>query len=258
MYKLSLCIEMVFPDRPLVKGIQESKKIGFDAIEFWEWENKDISAISRECDKEGIAVGSVVANIDENNGSLVDPNKRNETIRKFRGSFKAAEKLKCGTVIAMAGKELPGVSRAKQRQSIIDGLKAVAPEAAEANVQIVLEPLNILVDHKGFYLSTMAEAVDIIEQVGHPNVKIIYDIYHEQIMEGNLINTIRANISKIGYFHAADVPGRHEPGTGEINYTNVARAINDLGYGGYIGLEFTPLRAHEISAANALRLMRAI
>ena len=118
-----------------------------------------------------------------------------------------------------------------------------------SEVMVVLEPLNVLVDHRGYFLSSSEESFRIIEAVGSANVKLLYDVYHQQITEGNLISTIEKNIRKIGHFHIADVPGRHEPGTGEINYANVIRKIAESEYNGFIGLEYRPLRTSEESLA---------
>jgi len=108
---------------------------------------------------------------------------------------------------------------------------------------LVIEPLNVLVDHPGYYLTTSAEGFEILDEVDSPNVKLLYDIYHQQVTEGNLIATITSHIAQIAHFHVADVPGRHEPGTGEINWVNVLRAIDEAGYAGYVGLEYMPTGA---------------
>ena len=103
-----------------------------------------------------------------------------------------------------------------------------------------IETLNVLVDHKGYYLATSEEGFRMVDAVGSPRVRLLFDIYHQQITEGNLIANITANLGKISHFHLADVPGRHQPGTGEINYLNVFRAIAAKGYTGFLGLEMWP------------------
>lgn len=103
---------------------------------------------------------------------------------------------------------------------------------------MVIEPLNLLVDHPGYHLSTSEDSFDVIERVGNPYVKILFDIYHQQITEGNLIQNITENIRQIGHFHAAGNPGRNEITKGEINYRYVFQSIKELGYTGYIGLEY--------------------
>jgi hydroxypyruvate isomerase len=118
----------------------------------------------------------------------------------------------------------------------------------------VLEPLNTKVDHAGYYLQTAKEGFEILDEVASPAVKMLFDIYHHQIMEGNVIQDITKNISKIAHFHVADVPGRHEPGTGEINYANVFRAIAGSGYQGFVGLEFKPSKSAEETLKDVLKL----
>src|SRR4029077_17233792 len=105
---------------------------------------------------------------------------------------------------------------------------------------VVLEPLNVLVDHAGYYLVTTAEGLEIVDEVASPNVKLLFDIYHQQISEGNVIRNLTENLAKIGHVHAADNPGRHEPGTGELNYAVIFRALDAAGYDGHVGLEYRP------------------
>jgi len=107
-------------------------------------------------------------------------------------------------------------------------------------VRLAVEPLNTLVDHVGYFLDSSEEGLRIVEEVASPAVGLLYDVYHMQIMEGNLIATIRRNVDAIYHVHIGDVPGRHEPGTGEINYANVLRALDEAGYDGWCGMEFSP------------------
>jgi hydroxypyruvate isomerase len=127
----------------------------------------------------------------------------------------------------------------------------------DAGITLVVEPLNILVNHKGYYLATSAEGFQILDEVGSPHVQLLFDIYHQQITEGNLIQNITRNIRKIGHFHVADVPGRHQPGTGEINYGNVFAAIVKAGYTGFIGLEMWPTIDHATAVRQTLELFHA-
>jgi hydroxypyruvate isomerase len=135
-------------------------------------------------------------------------------------------------------------------------LKHVAPLFEDAGVTLVVEPLNILSNHMGYYLSSSYEAFEICNVVGSPRVKVLYDIYHQQISEGNLIPTIRKYFDLIGHLHVADVPGRHEPGTGEINYKNVFKAISDLGYDKYVGLEYSPTINTAETVKNVIELCK--
>lgn len=175
-------------------------------------------------------------------GHLVDPTVRNEFIKGVKTSVETAHKLECPTLLVTVGNELEGVPRKKQHESIVEGLREASKIAEKASVTLALEPLNVLVDHKGYYLYSSAEGFEILREVNSSNVKLLYDIYHQQITEGNLIDTITKNIGSIAHFHVGDVPGRHEPGTGEINYANVFKKIDEAGYRGYVSLEFRPLK----------------
>jgi hydroxypyruvate isomerase len=149
---------------------------------------------------------------------------------------------------------VPGASRDRQRQSIVEGLKLAHDIVAPRGLTMILEPLNTLVNHQGYYLNHTAEAFQIIREVDSPFLKILFDIYHVQIMDGNLIETIRNNIAAIGHFHVGDVPGRHEPGTGEINYGNVFKAIQKTGFSGFVAMEYNPSKG----PMETLREVRAL
>lgn len=238
MVRLSCCIEALFNKIPYPERIKKSAKLGVPAFEFWGWSNKDLDEIKKAQDEAGIQLATFSC---ESGGPLVDPNCRDNLVEGTKRSIETAKKLDCQRLLITTGNEIQGVSRAAQHKSIVDGLKAIAGLLEDAGIIITLEPLNILVNHKGYYLYTSEEGFEIIGEVGSPNVKLLYDIYHQQITEGNLIDTITANINKIGHFHMADVPGRHEPGTGEINYKNVFKAISETDYDGFVGMEFWPV-----------------
>ena len=235
MIALSACIEMLFKELPFEERIAAAAEAGLTAVEFWRFADKDLDAINAARMKAGMAIAGIVC---DTGGPLVDPANREALPKAVEESLAAAKLLDCKTMIVTTGQERPGVSRAEQHGSIVEGLKLAAPAVERAGVTLVLEPLNILVNHKGYYLSTTAEGVQILDEVGSPNVKLLYDVYHQQITEGNLIDTITANAEKIGHFHVADVPGRNQPGTGEINYDKVFEAIARTSYSGHVGLEF--------------------
>jgi hydroxypyruvate isomerase len=139
-------------------------------------------------------------------------------------------------IVAVTGNEIQGISCALQHQTVVETLKAGAPLAEDAGMTIVLEPLNIR-DHRGYFLQTAAEGAYIIDEVASPAVRLLYDVYHQQITEGDLIPNITKYIDRIGHIHIGDTPGRNEPGTGEINYPNIFKTIDSLGYTGFVTLE---------------------
>jgi len=235
--KLSACIEMLFADKPFEERIECVAKGGLGAFEFWDWPSKDIQLINQSRLRHNLEVAAFVM---EPRGRLVHevaPVKLREDVKH---SIAAAQVLDCWNLIVLVGRESPALSRQEQHDNIVLGLRQAVPLAEDAGVTLLLEPLNVIVDHAGFYLSSSQEAFQIVEEVGSPNVKVLFDIYHQQISEGNLIANITAHLDMIGYLHAADVPGRHEPGTGEINFANVLRQVREAGYWGYVGLEYQP------------------
>jgi hydroxypyruvate isomerase len=149
----------------------------------------------------------------------------------------------------VGGDDQPGMSQEQMHANIVAGLKLVAPIAESADVTLILEPMNIRVDHKGHCLYGSEAAVKICREVGSSHVKINWDLYHMQISEGDLCRRLQEGFGEVGYVQLADNPGRHEPGTGEINYSRVLRAVKELGYEGFVGLECTPLE-DELTAAQ--------
>jgi hydroxypyruvate isomerase len=157
-------------------------------------------------------------------------------------AVEAARKMDSKRLVVLTGNELGGLSRPEQMANAVAALKAVAPLLEKSGITAVVEVLNTYVNHAGYFLYYIRDGAELVDRVGSPNVKILFDLYHTQVMEGNLIENLRTYIAHTGHFHVADVPGRNEPGTGEINYRNVFRAIYDLGdrYTGYVSLEYRP------------------
>ncbi len=253
MITISACIEMLFSEEgDFLKRIDLAAAAGLKAVEFWGHSGKDLPAIRERADANGLAISSTVVE----RQPLADPGNLGGYREAVRAACAAAHVIGAPVVIACTGNEIPGVARAEQQAMIIDALRAVAPIAEGEGITIVLEPLNILVDHKGYYLWSSLEGFEILDAVGSPNVKLLFDIYHQQVCEGNLIANITGNIDKIGHFHIADVPGRHEPGTGEIHYENVLTRIRDAGYSGFAALECSstkPSSAEAIAPFLAIR-----
>lgn len=231
--KLSVCINSVTGELSKTDAMRLAHKLGYSAVEFWEGSGFPIEEYKCVLDETGLTLASMGGG-----GNLVDANKRNEFVASVKTSLANAKILGAKGLIAIAGQELEGVTREAQKQSMIDGLKEAAKLLAGTGVKMYLEPLNVLVDHKGYFLYRSCEAFEILQEVNSPDVKLLFDIYHQQITEGNLIANITKNIEWIGHFHVAGNPGRGEPYLGEINYREVFCAINEAGYTGYAGLEY--------------------
>jgi len=249
--RLSVCIDMIMTEVPFLERMERVKRLGYPAFEFWDWKSKDIDAIIRKKNELGLEIATIM-------GSgwkpLFTEEARKTFVSEIQASLGAAKRLGSKTLIVTTGFEDKQIPRAEQHAHYVTALKAAAPFAEQAQLTLVLEPLNTKVDHPGYYLQTAKEGFEILDEVGSPAVKMLFDIYHHQIMEGNVIQDITKNFSKIAHFHVADVPGRHEPGTGEINYANVFRAIAATGYQGFVGLEFKPSRNADEVLKDVLKL----
>ncbi|GAA4464714.1 hydroxypyruvate isomerase family protein [Novipirellula rosea] len=234
--KPSVCIDAVFENVPLGDAVKSVADAGIKAFEFWCWWEKNLDELIQHRDANGMSISACCTKFI----SLVDPEKRSEYLAGLEASIAAAKQLDCPVLISQVGDFRPGVSRQEQHQSLIDGLKAAAPMLEAAGVTLVIEPLNELVDHAGYYLVRSDEAFEIIDAVNSSRVKVVFDIYHQQISEGHVIHNLMQNIDKIGHFHAAGNPGRHELTVGELNYEQIFAAIQSSEYDGYVGLEYWP------------------
>jgi hydroxypyruvate isomerase len=189
---------MLFRELEFLDRINATREAGYPAFEFWRWRGDRIKAIQERNEALGLNVAAFCV---EPMGSIVDPSTHNEFLNGVKESIQVAKELGTEHLIVTTGKELKDVPRNVQHNAIVTALKAAAPMAEETGITLVLEPLNTIVNHKGYYLSTSAEGFDILREVGSERIKLLYDIYHQQITEGNLIETITNNIDFIGHFH---------------------------------------------------------
>ena len=235
--RLAVCIDALFSDVPFEERPAKVKAAGLDAFEFWGWRGRDMDRLARIREELGMEVAGLAC---DTGGPLVAPGSAQRIIAPLKDTLATARKLGCRQIIAAVGNELTDVPRAQQHRNCVEAFRAAAPLCEDADVTLSIETLNVLVDHKGYYLATSEEGFRMVDAVASPRVRLLFDIYHQQITEGNLIANITANLGKIAHFHVADVPGRHQPGTGEIHYLNVFRAIAAHGYTGFLGLEMWP------------------
>lgn len=227
-------------NKTMAEKIASVKPLGIDAVELVNTlKAKDNAEVAAKIEEVGLKVANVSAGTEMYGpkAALTNPSERAAVLENLRESVKIARLYKTDTLLALSGRLFPDIAKDEQRKSLVDGLKSMMEIVEGEGMRMIIEPLNRF-DHRGYYLTSMYEAFDIIKEVGSPKLTILFDIYHTQMEEGNLIKRIQDNIDLIGHFHVADAPGRHQPGTGEINYANVYSAIKKTGYKGYIGLEF--------------------
>jgi hydroxypyruvate isomerase len=250
--KFAVNVEMWWRrEKDFLKRLEAAAALGFAAVEFWPFENKDIPAVAETCRRLGLGVTQFTAWGFK--PGLNDPRNHSAFVEKVEKACEAAKVLRCSMLCVVAGDDIPGVSQERMHANVIEGLKKAAPVAERHGVTLILEPMNVRVDHKGHCLYGSAPAIKIVKAVGSKNVKVLWDLYHMHITEGDLCGHLREGFAAgaIGYIQLADHPGRHEPGTGEVNYSRVLQELKALKYDGWVGLECVPKRS-EAEAARAV------
>jgi hydroxypyruvate isomerase len=239
-FNLSVMLWTVHKDLPFEQRLEKVAEAGYHAVELVkEFENWTDADFQRANSKKR----SLGTTFDATAGvwtGIADPSTRDKFIADLKTFLPIADKLECPAIIVLSGNRVEGISRDAHHQACIEALKRGADAAAKQNITLLLENIDQEENPK-YYLTSVAEGFEIIRKVDHPNVKFLYDFYHEQIAEGNLIEKLEKNINLVGLVHIADVPGRHEPGTGEINYANIFRKLAELKYDHYAAMEFEPV-----------------
>ncbi|HDP35949.1 MAG TPA: hydroxypyruvate isomerase [Candidatus Hydrogenedentes bacterium] len=225
-----------FPGRRPEEKLDGVAAWGLPAYE-WLWPFGDPDKIRIKSDELGLELSCIAGAGAIASGWMVQPEDHDKTEEMFVARVKLARQLNCKRLVGLTGNTRADIPVEKQTEYVIQCLKRLAPIAEDNDVTIVMEALNPLVDHRGFFLTRTDQTVEILKAVDSPNVKMLFDIYHQQITEGNVIRNFTENIDYIGHFHVADNPGRQEPGTGELNYTNIFNAIKETGYTGFVALE---------------------
>ena len=238
-FHLSVMLWTVFQKLPFEQRLEKVAEAGYKNVElvgeYKKWSEDDSRRANAKRRELGITFDTT-AGLAHGVG---DPRAREALLADLKNELPIMEKLECPSIIIMSGDVVAGMPRQVQHQSCIDGLKRAAELIEGKNVRLLLENIDPE-ENPRYYLTSVAEGFKIIEAVNHAQVKFLYDFFHEQISEGNLIEKLEKNIDRVGLVHIADVPGRHEPGTGEINYENIFRTLGRLKYDRYAAMEFLP------------------
>ncbi|OGV83670.1 MAG: hypothetical protein A3K19_25170 [Lentisphaerae bacterium RIFOXYB12_FULL_65_16] len=253
MATLSACVEMFWNKEPVDARIRHAADVGFKYVEFWGWKNKDLDAIAKATKETGVRLATFCMEADKR---LVEPDAAQALKDGLTQSIAAARKLNVDRLILTTGNERKAETYEITRRTVVRNLKAIAPILEKEKMTLVLEPLNPIVNHLGYWLTKMSEAADICYEVDSPYVKILMDIYHQQVTEGNVIANLRQYTSLIGHYHTAGVPGRHELAGGELDYRSIFKAIDETGYKHCVGLEFSPTMDVAAALKQALDLAK--
>jgi hydroxypyruvate isomerase len=248
---------------PFEQRLEVASKAAVQSVELVsehiEWTDAQIRDIKKLAASLHLKMDTILAQSDWKRRpvSMVKPEDREGFLADVRQAIVFAQKLEIPQIILMSGDDVPGRTHEEQYAAILESVKRAGDLAAKANLMLIIEPLNNKVDHKGFFLSTCGEGLKLVKESQNPHVKLLFDIYHEQVQVGNVIRTMREAAPHVAVFHIADNPGRNDPGTGEMNYENIYKAIASFGYKGYVTMEYIPLGDQTASLAHATKDMRA-
>lgn len=247
--KLSACIEWLFADEVVdfADRIRACGKHGIQAVEFHLWRDKDLGAIRAALDETGV---ELIAFVNDARRHLTKRETHEAFFADFADSLRVAEQLGSRAVLVTIGPAPDDRPRAEQRAAVVTAFSQAAQMARDAGKLVFVEALNSVVDHPGFFLTSTKEALDIADEVGLPNMKVLYDFYHSVMMGEEPRSVLAGRMDRIGHVQVADAPGRHEPGTGRIDWPAQMRLLQELGYHGAIGLEYKPAVATTGSLAS--------
>ena len=232
--RFSCCIDMMFSYCDFYDRLDEVKKYGIDSIEFWRWSNKNIDKIIES------NLGVAIFNLDSSNETLsqdllrgiLNAGRVDEFLSALRESIPLYKRLNAGSMLVLIGEHAE-----YNEENVLKCLNAAKPILEEHDVTLAVEPLNNI-DRVGYSMPYATPVFKTLRKVNSPNVKMLYDIYHQNMMGDFDLEEIKENIDLIAHFHVEAAPGRHEPGTGKVDYVSIIREISKLPYDGYVGLEY--------------------
>ena len=238
----SACIDMLFGEHDFYDRPALVRQSGIEAAEFWKWSNKDLPVLHQKLRENRLAVS--IFNLDSADERLsydlsrgiLNAGRAEELVAALKETAPVYRALDASGIILLVGETLP-LPKEEQLQNVLTCLQAAARVAEQEELQLVVEALNDI-DRPNYFLPRAKDLFDLVRQVNSPRLKVLLDLYHEQMMGGDLFSVIRENIDLIGHIHIADVPGRHQPGTGNVPYGDLLALLKELNYEGYCGFEF--------------------
>jgi hydroxypyruvate isomerase len=260
--EFGLCIEMVFAKDPFEMRVERAARAGFKNVEMWFVDGSfkgrpdELAKIAE--DNDVLITNTVIGSPDGSvGGALTNPRDLDKWLERARMSIDFTVEAGIPSTIVCTGNEIPGLSDDQMEASVLEGLEPTVEMAEGAGITLLLETLNTRHDHAGYWLTSSDRGAEICRKMDSKRMKMLFDCYHMQIMEGDLVNHIENNIDVIGHFHCAGVPGRHEPYIGEVNYPFVLQRLADLDYDGIFGLEYRPTIEDAQSVAATLNHLSA-
>ena len=245
--RFSANVSILFNEIPLLERFGRAAAAGFSAVEFW-WPGHEAELAAVESAAQDAGLDVALFNFDAGDmpagdrGLAGDPDREQQFRENVPVALELARSLGCERMNALVGHEIPGMNREEQLALARENVRFAAEQAEAVDVTVMVEAVNTF-ENGPYLLYTTEQAVDFVRDVGRENVRVQHDFYHMQRMEGNLVANLQEHMGSIGHFQIADSPRRGEPGTGEIHFPYVLAALEDLGYDGYVGLEYNPTTA---------------
>lgn len=247
--RVSVCIDMMFSHLDFYDRFAAVKKAGIDAVEFWGWRNKDRERVCDALAENGLSLS--ICNLDSHDERLsaalmrgiLNAGRKEELLQAVEESLPIYQRLGAKGMIVLIGERLE-LPYAKQIENVVTCLDYVRKTVEQSGMTLLLEPLNDI-DRKNYFLPRCDAVAEILRQVNSPRMRLLFDLYHEGMMGGDLKKGIAAYGDLVGHYHVADAPGRHEPGTGAIDYAQVLQAIRDSAFDGFVGLEYRATKSDE-------------
>ncbi|MDR1252728.1 MAG: TIM barrel protein [Treponema sp.] len=251
--EFSICIDSVFNGIDSLEALDAIRDYGFCAYEFWFWKNRELEAMRKKADRLGMSCRGICTS----NFKLTRPEDQKEFLEGLEESIIAAKTIGASCLITQGGPDT-GARASFQHRSIAAGLKAAATILKGTGVTLLLEPLNRKINHPDAYLESSDEGFELVREADSENVKLLFDIYHQQISEGDVIRRMTANAGLIGHVHCAGNPGRHELDTGELDYPRIFKALKEAGYNGCLGIEYFPAEEPEAGLRRLREACRSL
>lgn len=235
--ELCPCLDAVLWNTGQAEGLEHLAALGAQSFEFWDWRTRDVDQLAGLCARLHLTPVAFSGNTFEE--PLVDPEAHHATLHHLSKSLTVASRLSVRTLVVHVGYTRRALSRELQWAAAVRGLRAAGDLAGAAGVALVVEPLNTLVDHPGYFLDSLPQACAIVREVDHPAVRLLLDIYHMAVMHHDLLDHLADALPLVAHVHVADVPGRGEPGSGTLPWQQIVPALR-RGYEGPVGLEWWP------------------
>jgi len=244
---LAPCLDALLADTAQAEALEVIADLGVERFEFWDWRVRDIALLRATAERLGLE--AVVFSGNTFDEPLVDADAHPLALAHLARSIEVARSLGTRILVAHVGYTIGGRDRGAQWAAAVTGLQAAGEMAEAAGITLAVEPLNSALDHPGYFLDTLPEALHLLAEVSRPSVRLLLDVYHMRMMHDDLLARLPEALPLTVHVHVADVPGRREPGTGAIDWGAVLAALDESGYRGAIGLECWP-SADPVSAVR--------